>query len=148
MERQGDHRLLLAEVDADHAVVVCHLAGTQFFVVLGAVVDFVVVADFVVGDPDGAEAGGLGGHDVDAVTEVDGEFLDAGAGELEHLVLDEAVVEDGLYQGDGHVVGADALAGLAFEPYEHNLGGVDVPGVAEQLLDELAAAFAYAHVAQ
>ncbi len=148
VEGEGYHGLLLAQVNFDYAVVVSHVAGTEFAVVFGTVVYLVVVLDLVVGHPDGAEAGCLGGHDVDAVAEVDGEVLDAGACEFEHFVLDETVVEHGLNERDGHVVGADALLGSAFEPYEDNLGSVDVPGVAQELLHEFAAAFAHTHVAE
>ena len=148
VEREGDHALLGAQVDADHAVVVRDLAGLELLVGLGTLVDVEVFLDLLVGDPDGAEAGGLGGHHVDAVAEVDREVLDAGAGELEHLVLDETALEGGLHQGDGDIVRAHAVARLAFQPHEDDLGGVDVPGVAEELLHELAAAFAHAHVTQ
>ena len=41
-----------------------------------------------------------------------------------------------------------ALAGLAFEPYKNYLRGVDVPGVAKQLLNKLAATFTYTHVTE
>ena len=148
MEREGDHALLLGQVDADHAVVVRDLAGLEFLVSFRTLVDVEVLLDLLVGDPDGAEAGGLGGHHVDTVTEVDGQVLDAGAGELEHLVLHETALEGGLHQGDGDIVRAHAMARLAFQPHEDDLGGVDVPGVAEELLHELAAAFAHAHVTQ
>ena len=69
-------------------------------------------------------------------------------GELEHLVLHETALEGGLHQGDGDIVRAHAVARLALEPDQHHLGRVDVPGVPEQLLHQLAAAFAHAHVAQ
>ena len=148
VERQRDHSLLLRQVDADHHVVVGHVARLQLAVVVGALVYVVVVLHLVVGHPDAAQAGGLGGHDVDAVTEVDGQLLDAGAGKLEHLVLHHTALEGGLHKRDGHVVRTHTLLGLALEPYEHHLGCVDVPGVAQQLLHQFAAAFAHAHVAE
>ena len=42
---------------------------------------------------------------------------------------------------------ANAVLGLAFQPHQHHLGGVDVPGVLQELFYQLAAAFAHAHVA-
>ncbi len=148
VEGQCNHALLFGEVNLDHAVVVGYLAGFQFAVGLGTAVHGVVVLHLVVGAPDGGEAGGLGGHDLDAIAEVDGEVLDAGAGKFEHFVLDKAIVEGGFHQRDGHIVRTYALAGSAFQPYEYHFGSIDVPGVVEQLLDQLAAAFANAHVAQ
>ncbi len=148
VERKGDHALLGGQVDADHAVVVRDLAGLQFLIRLGTLVEFEVLLDRLVGDPDGAEAGGLGGHHVDAVAEVDREFLDAGAGKLEDLVLHETALEHGLHQGDGDIVRAHAVARLALQPHENDLGSVDVPGVLEELLHQLATAFADTHVAQ
>ncbi len=105
----------------------------------------IVLLHFLVCNPDRAEAGGFGGHDVDSVAEVDGEVLHTGAGEFKHFVFDETVVEDSLHERDGHVVRADAFAGLAFQPNENHFRGVDVPCVFEKLLYKLAAAFAYAH---
>ena len=145
---QGDHTLLSAQVDLDHAVVVSHLTGLEHLEVLGTLVNLVVVLHLVVGNPDRAQAGGLGGHDVDTVTEVDGQVLHAGAGKLEDLVLNKAALERGLYQRDSNVVGTYALAGSTLEPNEDNLGSVDVPSVAQQLLHELTTAFAHAHVTE
>ena len=45
-------------------------------------------------------------------------------------------------------MGTDAVLRLALKPYQHHLGGVDVPGVAKELLYQLAAAFSYTHAAQ
>ena len=43
---------------------------------------------------------------------------------------------------------ADTPAGLAFQPDEYDLRGVDVPGVPEELLYELSAAFADTHITE
>ena len=43
--------------------------------------------------PDGGQAGRLGRHDVDAVAEVDGQARDAGAGKLQHAVVDKAALQ-------------------------------------------------------
>ena len=45
-------------------------------------------------------------------------------------------------------MGTYTLAGCAFQPYQNNLGCVDVPSVAQQLLHEFATAFADAHVTE
>ncbi len=148
MERKSDHALLSGEVDLDHAVVVCDLAGLEFFVGVGAAVHLVVFLDFLVGDPDGAEAGGLGCHHVDSVTEVGGQLGHSGACELEDLVLDEAALEDGLHERDRDIMRTYTMARLALKPYEDHFRGIDVPRIAEKLLNELAAAFANSHVSE
>ena len=52
MERKGDHALLLAKVDADHAVIVSNLSGLQLFVSLGTLVHLEVLLYLCVGNPD------------------------------------------------------------------------------------------------
>ena len=145
---QGDHTLLSAQVDLDHAVIVSHLTRLENAEVLGTLVNLVVVLNLVIGNPDRAQAGGLGGHDVDTVTEVDGQVLHARASELEHLVLYKAALEGSLNERDSNIVGTYTLLGCAFQPYQDNLGSVDVPSVAQQLLHELATTFANAHVTE
>ena len=148
VEGQGNHRLLRAQVDTDHAVVVSHLARAEFAVVLGAVVQLIVVAHLLVCRPDGTEAGRFRRHHVDAVAEIRGKFLHAGAGELKYFIFYEAIFKHSLDQRNGHVVRSHAPPGLAFEPYEHHLRSLDVPRVAQQLFGQFAAAFAHAHAAQ
>ena len=148
VERQCDHRLLLREVDANHGIVVSDLAGLQFLVALGALVDFVVMLHLVVGHPNRAQTGRLSGHDVDAVTEVDGQVLHAGAGKFQHLVLHETALKRCFHERNCHVVRADTLLRSAFEPYEHHFGSVDVPSVLQQLLYQLTTAFADAHITE
>ena len=108
----------------------------------------VILLNLLVGNPDRAEAGGLGGHHVDSVTEVGRKGGHARACELKHLVLHETVLEHGLDEGDGHVVRADTLLRLAFEPNQNNLRSVDVPSVVEELLHKLTATFAHTHAAE
>ncbi len=148
VERQCDHRFLLREVDLNHCVVVSDLTGLQFLVALGALVDFVVMLHLVVGHPDRAQTGRFGRHDVDTVTEVDGQVLHARTSEFEHLVLHETALERCFHERDSHVVRADTLLRSAFEPYEHHLGSVDVPSVLQQLFYEFTTAFADAHVTE
>ncbi len=52
VEWKGDHRLLFAEVDADHTVVIGYLSRKQLTVVFRTVVGLVVAAHLIVGDPD------------------------------------------------------------------------------------------------
>ena len=112
---------------------------------LGPAVDGQVLLHRAVGFPDGGQAGGFGGHHVDADAVVHGQARDAGAGELQDLVLHKAVFIHGAAEGDGHVVGAHPLGGGTGEVDQHHLGGGDVIGVFQQLLDDLRAALAHPH---
>ncbi len=146
--RKGYHGLLAGEVHGYHRIVICHCTGPELLVSLRTVMHLEVLFYLLIGDPNGAEAGGFGGHDIDAVTEVYGQFLYAGTCELKHLVLYETAFEGSLDKGDSHIMRADAPLGLTLEPYQHHLGCLDVPGVLQELLHEFTAAFAHAHVAK
>ena len=113
MEGQGDHGLHGTEVNGHDAVVVRALAGGENLEVGGTPNIFIVGADGLVGLPDGGEAGGLGGHHVDADAVVGAQGGDAGADELQHLILHQSLGEGGAHQGNGHVLGSHALSGLA-----------------------------------
>ena len=97
-----------------------------------------------VGFPDGGPAGGLGGHDVDAVAVFHGQLGHAGAHELHHLVLHIAVGIHRAADGQGHVLGAHAGAGFAVQVDQDDAGTGHVIGAAHQLLGQLAAALAHA----
>ena len=72
MEGKGDHGLHLREIDVDHGVVVSYVGGSQLLVVLGTAMNLEMLSGNLVSEPDGGQAGGLGGHNVDTVTEVNG----------------------------------------------------------------------------
>ena len=98
--------------------------------------------------PDGGEARGFRGHDVQRHAEIDRQVFDARAGELKNLVLDEAVLVHRAAQGDGCIVRADAVRHFTLEVNEDDFGRGDVVRVGEQLLDQLGTALAHAHAAQ
>ena len=75
--------------------------------------NLIIVPHRAVGLPDGAEAGGFRGHHVDAAAKVHAELLDAGAGELEYLILNKAARKGLGHKGERHIVRADALFWLA-----------------------------------
>ena len=87
-----------AQVNLDHCVIVSNLAGLQLTIVLWTLVNLVVVLNLVVGNPDRAQASGLGCHDVDTVTEVDGQLLNARASKLKNFVLHETALKSGFHQ--------------------------------------------------
>ena len=147
MEGQSDHTLNLVQIDLDNAVVVCTLSGLQLFVIFGTADVLVELLGDFVGCPDRGQAGSLGGHNVNTDSEVGGQVLDAGAYELEDLVLNVALGECCSNQSDSNVLRTYALAGLAIEVNHNNFGSSNVIGVLEQLLYQLAAAFTNAHAA-
>ena len=148
MERQRDHGLDARQIDLDAAVVVGDIGGLELAVVVAAAVHGQKRVCVLVGGPDGGKAGGLGGHDVDAVAIVSRHARDAGAHELHDLVLDVALGKDGADDGERHIVRADAGARSAREVDGDDAGIGDIVGVAQQLLCQLAAALAHGHGAQ
>ena len=148
VEGERNHGAHLGEVHAHAALVVGDLAGAELTVVGLATVYAQEFAGLVVGHPDGRQAGGLGRHDVDAVAEVAVHARNARAHELHDLVLHVAAAEDRADDGQRDVLRAHAGHGCPFQVDAHDLGALDVVGVAQQLLDELAAALADGHGAQ
>ena len=89
----------------------------------------VEASGFLVSLPDGGKTSGLGGHHINAVTEVNGKLADAGAYKLQHLIVHKAALEGSLHQCDGHIMGTDAPAWLAGKvDHDHFRHGC-VPGV-------------------
>ena len=148
MERQRDHGLDARQIDLDAAVVVGNIGRLELAVVVAAAVHGQKRVRVLVGGPDARQAGGLGGHDIDAVTVVGRHARDAGAHKLHDLVLDVALGKDGADDGERHVVRADAGARGAREVDGNNAGIGDVVGVTQQLLGQLAAALTHGHGAQ
>ena len=148
VEGQRNHGLDGGEVDLHAAVVIGHLAGLQLLVIAAAAMLGEPGLGVAVGLPDGGKAGGLGGHHVHAVAVVGVHRGHAGADKLHDLVLHIAVGVHGLADGQGDVVGAHPGLGLAGEVDGHHLWIGAVPGVAQDLLIQLAAALAHGHGAQ
>ena len=148
MERQRDHGLYARQIDLDAAVVVGNIGGLELAVVVAAAMHGQECVRVLVSCPNGGKAGGLGGHDVDAVAVVGRHARDAGAHKLHDLVLDVALGKDGADDGERHIVRADAGARSAREVDGDDAGIGNVVGVAQQLLCQLAAALAHGHGAQ
>ena len=74
-------------------VVVGDLGRIQFLVLVAAAVDAQETLGVFVGAPDGGQAGGPGGHDVDAVAIVGTHAGDTGADKLHNAVLHIAALE-------------------------------------------------------
>ena len=148
MERQRDHGLDTRQIDFDAAVVVGNIGGLELAVVLAATVHGQKRVRVLVGGPDARQAGGLGGHDVDAVAVVGRHARDTGAHELHNLVLNVTLGKDGADDGERHIVRADAGTRGAREVDGDNAGIGNIVGVTQQLLCQLAAALAHCHGAQ
>ena len=148
MERQRDHGLDTRQIDFDAAVVVGNIGGLELAVVLAATVHGQKRVRVLVGGPDARQAGGLGGHDVDAVAVIGRHVRDARAHELHDLILNVTLGKDGTDDGERHVVRANAGARGAREVDGNDAGIGNVVGVAQQLLCQLAAALAHGHGAQ
>ena len=148
MERQCDHGLDARQVDLDATVVVGDIGGLELARVVAAAVHGQKRVRVLVGGPDARQAGGLGGHDVDAVAVVGRHARDAGAHKLHDLVLDVALGKDSADDGERHIVRADAGARGTREVDGDDAGIGDVVGVAQQLLCQLATALAHGHSAQ
>jgi len=148
MERQRDHGLDARQIDLDAAVVVGNIGGLELAVVVAAAVHGQKRVCVLVGSPDARQAGGLGGHDIDAVAVVSRHTRDAGAHKLHDLVLNVALGKDGADDGERHIVRADAGARGAREVDGDDAGIGNVVGVAQQLLCQLASALAHGHGAQ
>ena len=148
VHRQRDHALNSGEVQLDAAVVVGNIGGFQLFVGFGAVVLLEILLRHSVGLPDGRPAGGLGGHDIDAVAIVGGKVGNARADELHDLVFHVAVGIGGCHQRQRDVVRADAGVRLAGQVDGYHAGVGHIVGAAHQLFGQLAAALAHGHGAQ
>ena len=148
MERQRNHGLDAGQVDLDATVVIGDIGRLELAVVVTAAVHGEERVCVFVSRPDGREAGGLGGHDIDAITVVGRHARDAGAHELHDLVLDVALGKDGADDGKRHVVRAHTGARGSREVDGNDAGIGDVVGIAQQLLGQLAAALTHGHGAQ
>ena len=148
MERQRDHGLDAGQIDLDAAVIVGDIGGLELAVVVAAAVHGQKRACVLVGGPDARQAGGLGGHDIDAIAVIGRHARDARAHKLHDLVLDVALGKDRLDDSERHIVRADAGARGAREVDGDDAGIGNVVGVAQQLLCQLAAALAHGYGAQ
>ena len=122
MERHGDHRLDLGKIDLYNAVVVSYRTGSKFLVCCGTIVCLVPLLYGIICLPDGGQAGGLCGHNVDADSEIRGQLGYAGAHELHHLILYITLLEGCADDGKRHILRAYAPCHLALEVDRYHAG--------------------------
>jgi len=77
--------------------------------------------------PDGAEAGRLRCHHIDADAVVHGQAGHGGPGKFQHLILHEAVFVHRAAQGDGHVVAEFPVPDINLYAIETNGHGRRAP---------------------
>ena len=145
VEGQGDHGLHGGEVHLDEGVIVGALPGGLGLELVPPAQALQVVFGDAVGGPHRREAGGLGGHDVDAGAVVHGEAGHAGAEELHHGILHDALLEGGPDEGQGHILGPGAGPGGPGEIDGDDLGIGDVIGLLEELPGQLGPALSDGH---
>ena len=148
MEGKRDHRLHRGQIHLDAAVVVSQRRRIQLAIVRPSSVGLQKGLRLPVGAPDGAQAGGLGGHDIHAVAVIGRHGRHARSHEFHDLVLDIAVFEDRADDREGDVLRADKGLRLSGEIHRDHARIGHVIGVAQQLLHQLSAAFADGHGAQ
>ena len=147
VEGQGDHGLHLVQLHGDHPVVIRALRRGHLPVAVPPAQQGEGGFGVRVGLPDGGQAGGLGGHHVDAGAVVHGEGCHAGAEELQYGIFHRAGFKGGPHQGQSHVLGPHSRPGRAGEVDGDDVGVGDVVGLAQQLPGQLRAALADGHTA-
>ena len=114
MERHRDHRAHLVQVNLDHTVIICHLAGIQLRIVLAAPMDLIKLLDLLIRLPDGGQAGRLRGHHVNADTEIRGQGGYPGTYELHHLIFHKSILEHRPNDSQRHILRPHTLDRRAF----------------------------------
>ena len=145
MERKSYHRFHLVELDGYDRVIVCAFLRLQLPVALRTLVDLIVFLYLIIGCPDGREAGRLSRHYVDAASEIVRQILKSRSCKFKYFVLYQPPAERLLNESDGYVMRSYAFFRLACHIAEDHFRRSDVPGVLQELLDELRSALADSH---
>ena len=142
MVRKGNHRLDSIEIDLHDRIIKGCVARLHLLIILRTLVDLEVLLYDVVGLPDGGQTCGLGGHGVDAVTEIHGHGVDARSDELEDRVLHELVPEGRTDQREGHIHRANPRLRAAVQKHCDDLRVLDFIELTDHGLRELWTALA------
>ena len=145
VERQRNHRLDGGQINIDHTIVIGSGGGVKLAVIIAAAMHGQEFAGLFIGAPNGGQAGGFGRHNVNAVAVIGGHARHAGTDELHDLILDIAVLEHCTDNRQCNILRADAGVRLAVQIDADDSGISNIIGVAQQLLDQLAAALANRH---
>ena len=142
MEGQGNHGHDGIQIDFHHTVIEGLAAGFHFPVSLGPSVDLKILSGVLIRYPYGGEAGGFGGHGVDAVPEIHGKALYAGSYKLQHLVLNEIVLKYRSDEAQSHVHGAYPGLGSAGQVNGNHLRIINLIVFSQHSLGQLRSALA------
>ena len=145
MERHRDHRADFRQVHADTAIVIGKAARIHFSVGGSPAVDLIEVLCLLICSPDRAQAGCLRRHHIDTDSEVFAQASDARADELHDLVLDITLVKHRADDGQRNILRSNPGCRLSLQIDCDDAGHVDVVGLTEKLLDQLAAALSHRH---
>ena len=145
MEGECDHGLHFIQMDGDHAVIKSAFLRREHAEIFRPANGIIIVFHRIICDPDGTETAGLCGHDIDPDPEIHAQIPDAGTCKFQDPVLDETVRERLSYQGDGHIVRADAVGDFSVQPDKDDFWLFDIPGIVKELLGQFAAAFSDRH---
>ena len=142
VHRQGDGTFNRGKIDINAAVVIGDLCRLEFLIGFRTVVNRQIILRVLVGYPDGGPAGRFGGHHVDAVAVFNRQISDTRADEFHDLILDIALGVDRADDGERDILRADAVLRLSGQINGDHARTGDVIGAPDELLGELAAAFA------
>ena len=145
MERKRDHRTDAGKIDLDAAVIVCDICRIQLLKLCTSVMLVKERLRCGIGSPDGGQAGGLGGHDIDAVSIIGGHAGYARAHELHYLILHITVLENRALDRKCDIVRTDEWLWLTGEVDGYHARISDVIGLLEELLTELSATLTDRH---
>ena len=145
MERHRDHRPDFRKIHTDTAIVKGKAARVHFPVGGSPAVDLIEVLCLLICPPDRAQAGRLRRHHIDTNSEVFAQTSDTRTDELHDLVLDIALFKHRADDGQCDILRSNPGYRLSLQINCDDAGHVDVVGLAEKLLDQLAAAFSHRH---
>ena len=145
MHRQRNHAGDLRKIQLNRTIVAGTVTDAQLPIVPRAAMDPVVFFRHRIRLPDRRKACRLRRHHIDAVAEILRKTMDAFPRKLKNLVADKAAVIHRTDQGKRHIMGTDAGLHLSRHMDENHLRLSQVIGLFDQLLHQLAAAFADAH---
>ena len=143
MHGQCNGGLNRGKINVHAAVIVGHIGRLHLLVRFRTSMDCEVFFRCRIGLPDGGPAGGLSGHNVDAVAVFNGQLAHAGADEFHDLVLHIAVGIDSAADLQCHVLRSNAGTGFTVEIDQDDAGTGHIIGASNQLLGQFASAFTH-----
>ena len=148
MERHRNHRLHLGKINVNDTVIIGAALRLKLPVRFFSSMKSKPLLRLLIRLPDGGQAGGLCGHDVDSDTEILRKVMNALTDKLQNLVLDKPALENRSDQCDVHVMRAHTPFGGSCQMNGNDLGPFDVIGLSQKLLHKLRTTLTHCHCAQ